>query len=79
MLQKSKNHLENAHESYGEHLCFASHFGIRMIGGGIAAILHGLCPALFQHTGSKTLLNLYDEIKARQLSHTKTPPAPDHG
>lgn len=39
-----------------------------MIGAGIAAILHGLCPALFQYTGSKTIFALNDELKARAQS-----------
>lgn len=73
MIEKARRHLETVQESYLCHLLFALSFGGRMIGGGIAAILHGLFPAVFQHTGSMTLFALYDEIKERQKSHDKMP------
>lgn len=66
MFDKCQKHLDSVHESYAKHLCFAMSFGLRMIGGGLAAIIHGLCPAVFDRTGSNTLFKLYDEIKARQ-------------
>ena len=65
MLEKSRKHLTCVGESYFTHLCFAMTFGARMIGGGIAAICHGICPALFERTGSQTLFRLHDELKAR--------------
>ena len=69
MLHKCKNHLDSVRESYFQHLFFAVCFGGRMIGAGIAAILHGLCPALFQYTGSKTIFRLSDELKQRMTDH----------
>lgn len=65
MLEKCQKHLDDVHESYFQHLFFAACFGVRMIGAGLAAIAHGLCPAVFQHTGSKTIFALHDELKAR--------------
>jgi len=65
MFGKCKRHLDSVHESYFEHLFFAGCFGLRMIGAGLAAISHGLCPAIFQYTGSKTIFALHDELKAR--------------
>ncbi len=65
MLKKCHEHLHSVHESYFRHLGFAACFGFRMIGAGIAAILHGLCPAIFQYTGSKTIFALNDELKSR--------------
>ena len=69
MLKKCQKHLSTVHENYFQHLCFAGCFGFRMIGAGMAAILHGLCPAVFQYTGSATINKLHDEIKARQQTH----------
>lgn len=66
MLKNCQKHLHAVHESYFQHLHFAGFFGLRLIGAGFAAILHGICPAVFQYTGSKTLFALCDEIKARQ-------------
>ena len=65
MLDKCQKHLDHVHESYLQHLCFASVFGARLILGGIGAILHGLFPAVFQTVGSKTVLTLHDELKQR--------------
>lgn len=73
MLDKSQKHLDSVHESYARHLCFAVCFGVRMIGGGLAAIIHGLCPAVFDRTGSNTLFKLYDEMKARQANQFSPP------
>ena len=68
MLKKCHDHLESVHESYFQHLSFAASVGIRLIVAGIAVILHGLFPAVFQYTGSKTIFKLYDDIKARPKS-----------
>ena len=65
MLDKCQKHLDHVHESYLQHLCFAAVFGARLILGGIGAILHGIFPAVFQTTGSKTVFALHDELKAR--------------
>lgn len=65
MLDKCQKHLDSVHETYLQHLCFAACFGARLIGAGLAAILHGLFPAVFQYTGSKTVFALHDELKQR--------------
>lgn len=65
MMGKCKDHLDSVQESYFQHLFFATCFGVRMIGAGAAAILHGLCPAFFQYTGSRTIFALNDALKAR--------------
>jgi len=69
MFKKCHDHLDTVHESYFRHLGFAACLGLRMIGAGLAAILHGLCPAVFQHTGSKTIFALHDRLKARLDGH----------
>ena len=68
MFKKCHDHLETVHESYLQHMGFAFSVGLKLIGGGIAAILHGLCPAVFQQTGSQTILSLADHIKSRQAA-----------
>lgn len=68
MLKKCHDHLESVHESYGQHLCFATNVGLKLIGAGIASILHGLCPAVFQYTGSRTVFKLADLIKSRSTA-----------
>lgn len=65
MLEKSRSHLDSVHESYLQHLCFACGVGLRLLGAGMAVTIHGLCPAVFEFTGSRTIMKLHDHIKTR--------------
>ena len=47
------SHPHSVGESYAEHALFACRYGARMTLGGLAAMLHGLFPFLFQTTGSR--------------------------
>ena len=53
-------HPASVDESYGEHLAMATGFGVRMILGGIACLIHGLLPFLFVKTGSHQIGALHD-------------------
>lgn len=55
-------HPASVGETYGEHLVHASGFGLRMILGGFACILHGLLPFLFVKTGSKQIETLHGRM-----------------
>jgi hypothetical protein len=46
-------HPREVGESYLEHAAFACRYGARMTLGGLAALVHGLLPFLFQKTGSR--------------------------
>lgn len=62
-------HPASVNESYLEHLCSAWSFSFRMIGAGIACLLHGLFPFLFGSTGSSTIRQLHERMvtnRARQ-------------
>jgi len=59
-------HPASVGESYGEHFGVASRFGLRMIGGGVAALVHGVLPFLFTTTGSRTIEALHGEIVAKR-------------
>jgi hypothetical protein len=67
------DHPHSVGETYGQHLCFAGTFGLRMIVGGVAAVLHGLMPFVFETTGSRTILALNDVIRESKKRHQKTP------
>lgn len=51
-------HLDEIGESYGEHFGAASRFGLKMIGGGLACLVHAFLPFLFQTAGSDTIRKL---------------------
>ncbi|MCU6453819.1 DUF6356 family protein [Sphingomonas sp. A2-49] len=59
-------HPASVGESYGQHFGVATRFGLRMIGGGVAAMLHGVFPFLFTTTGSRTIEALHAEIVAKR-------------
>ncbi len=61
-LQLFTKHPASVGETYGEHLVMATGFGVRMIAGGIACLIHGLLPFLFVKTGSSRIAQLHDTM-----------------
>ena len=57
-------HPRSVGESYGEHCAFACRYGARMAMGGLAAIMHGFFPFLFQTTGSRITRELSALLEA---------------
>ncbi len=55
-------HPNSVGETYWQHLRQASSFGVRMIIGGFACILHGVLPFLFVKTGSKQIETLHGRM-----------------
>ena len=51
-------HLDEAGESYGEHCVHAGGFGLRMIAGGLACLVHAFLPFLFERAGSDSVRRL---------------------
>jgi hypothetical protein len=48
-------HALSVGETYGQHCVFAFGFGVRMMLGGAAAVVHAVLPFLFVTTASRTL------------------------
>lgn len=65
MLRKIKEHLEGVEEGYFQHMFHAFGYGAKMIMGGFGAIVHAICPAIFQTTASRTVAELHSELQAR--------------
>jgi hypothetical protein len=59
-------HPESVGETYGQHLLAASTFGVRMLLAGLACLVHGLLPFLFERTGSTCIADLHQRMVARQ-------------
>ena len=57
-------HPNSIGESYAEHCAFACRYGAKMALGGLAAVMHGLCPFLFQTTGSRITRELVATLEA---------------
>ena len=59
-------HPASVGETYSEHMGRAVCFGLRMIGAGIACLVHALLPFLFERTGSAAITELNDRLVANR-------------
>ncbi|WP_129791067.1 DUF6356 family protein [Sphingosinicella sp. CPCC 101087] len=71
MRNPFSDHPAAVGESYAEHLLAAARFGIRLIGAGLACLVHGLLPFLFERTGSNAVTALSSEMNARRPGASK--------
>ena len=59
-------------ETYAEHFRFAASFGLRMLAGGMAAVVHAVLPFLFVTTASRAVGSLNELIRRSRLRHANT-------
>jgi hypothetical protein len=59
------SHPRAVDESYGEHFLFALGFAARLIGAGLAALVHAIIPRLFETTASRMIREMHDRIANR--------------
>lgn len=59
------DHPHSVGESYGEHFAAATGFGLRMIAGGLACLVHACVPAWFTRSASGAVRGLARELEAR--------------
>ena len=63
MIRKAfTEHPASVGETYWQHFRHASSFGIRMVIGGFACMLHAILPFLFVKTGSEQISTLHDQM-----------------
>ena len=58
-------HPHEIGESYAAHFSNASAFGLRMVSGGLAVLIHAVFPFLFVRTGSRTMEKLHRRLTGR--------------
>jgi hypothetical protein len=56
------DHPADLGESYAEHAREASHYGVTLVGAGLACLVHAAIPALFKTTGSATIRTLNERL-----------------
>ena len=61
-MNRLGEHLREVGETYPQHLKKAIGFGVAMLAGGIACLLHGLLPFLFVRAGSDCIRRLHKEM-----------------
>jgi hypothetical protein len=54
-------------ETYGEHFAMASSFGVAMLIGGLACLVHAVLPFLCTSTGSGTIRRLHDRMVVNRV------------
>jgi len=59
-------HPASVGETYYEHMAMSFSFSMRMFGGALACLLHGLLPFLFVRTGSGQIRILHDRMVAHR-------------
>jgi hypothetical protein len=59
------SHPQAVDESYGEHFLFALGFAARLLGAGLAALVHAIIPCLFETTASRMIREMHDRIANR--------------
>ena len=59
------NHPREVGESYGAHFASAGAFGLQMLGGALAALVHAVFPFLFVNTASRTMDKLHRRMRKR--------------
>ena len=62
IIKAFTKHPASVGKTYGQHLRHATGFGVRMILGGFACVLHGLLPFLFVKTGSNQIQTLHGQM-----------------
>jgi hypothetical protein len=58
-------HPASVGESYFVHMGNAFSFGLRMLGAGLACLIHGILPFLFTKTGSTMVAALHRQMTVR--------------
>ena len=66
MIKKSKEHLNSVNESYFEHMNIATNVGLKMLSGGLMALVHGIVPGIFQTDASNKIKELYEFINKKR-------------
>jgi hypothetical protein len=59
------DHPRSVDESYFEHLLFAGGFAVRLMGAGLAALIHALIPCLFEKTAGNMIMRMHSKISNR--------------
>ena len=66
-------HPATVGETYTEHMRMATGFGLAMIGGGLACLVHAVLPFAFVTRGSETVARLYERMVTSRAARAAQP------
>lgn len=69
-FQLFTRHPATVGESYGEHFLAATGFGLRMLFGAVACLVHAVLPFLFVTTGSDVIRSLNNRMVVNRRRHS---------
>ena len=72
------DHPKSLGMSWAEHGAGAVVIGARMVGAGIACIVHAVVPGIFTQTAGKTVLDLHDHMMQRRAGAANPNAWPDY-
>ena len=72
MIEYFLRHPRTVGESYIEHMSVAMGFGVMMIVGGLACLVHALVPAWFEFTASRVIATLYTRMVSKRRRRPET-------
>ena len=72
------DHPKSLGMSWAEHGAGAVVIGARMVGAGIACIVHAAVPGIFTQTAGKTVLDLHDHMMQRRAGAANPSAWPDY-
>ena len=59
------DHPRSVDVNYFDHLLFAGVFALRLLGAGVAALVHALVSCLFEKTASQMSTQMHDKVHNR--------------
>ncbi len=71
-------HPKSLGMSWAEHGAGAVVIGARMVGAGLACIVHAAVPGIFTQTAGKTVLDLHDHMMQRRAGAANPSAWPDY-
>ena len=72
------DHPKSLGMSWAEHGAGAVLIGARMVGAGLACIVHAAVPALFTETAGRTVMSLHDHMVRRKAGAANPNAWPDY-
>jgi hypothetical protein len=78
LAQLFRDHPRSLGMSWWEHGVGAIVIGGRMVGAGIACMVHAVVPALFTETAGKTVMSLHDHMMKRKAGAANPNAWPDY-
>ena len=73
-----RDHPKSLGMSWAEHGAGAVAIGARMVGAGLACIIHAAVPALFTETAGRTVRSLHDQMVRRKTGAANPNAWPDY-